>query len=852
MAAQAPQVQPITVEQQVVDIVRELLLQQGKERAAASLKPSSQFERDLGLASLDLVELMVRCETKLEIELPDGIAEQADTPSGWAKAIEQGTQEQTAKSAYRIVAPAGDLPPEPKHAITLADVLSWHAEIDPGRIHVHFLEEGNGRGLTCTQLFDSAEAVARGLVAAGLERGSPVALLVPNSEDFLDSFFGVMLAGGVPMPIYPPTDLARLYDYVEGQGRLLEAAGARFLVVSEIGRTLGRLLRVRAPKLTGVATANSLRASGRRTHRRLPGPVDTALLQLTSGSTGEPKAIPLTHANLLANLRTIGRRVDVNGRDSVVSWFPLASDAGLVGCWLFSLYHGVPLTLLSPKEFIERPESWLWGIHDSRGTLSAAPNYAYELCARRVPMSAVEGMDLTSWRLAVNAGEPVQRETVERFIRRFSSAGFQRAAMSPAYGLAEATVALSIPEPGLGPRLTKEGFYKLGRPLDGMEVRSVDGRIQFRGPCQSSASRGKDGWTDSGDMGYVEDDEVVFTSRSKDVIVRQGRTLSPQIIEEAASLATGVRPATATAIGIPDKSTGTERLVVVAESLADNERDRARVADEIKHRIEAAVGEAPDEAIIIAKGTIPRTLNGKLRRQVAAAQYRTGTLGEGPRPPELEMLVLWRRNFAGMARIAAARASRALYQRTRFNNARAVARFGGAMISLFRKPEWTNAFARLALKYAGREPRFEGALPAAGCLLVANRCGHPDPVAIAAALRRRVTFAGNESLIGVLEASRLLMQHSIARTHDAMQAALKRGDVLVLFPDSPIGTSAERSRFHLAALRAAQSVNAPIVPAALDEFRLRTTARAGEPIDSRGDAIELRSRIRAAIAKLYV
>lgn len=852
MATQAPQVEPVTIEQQIVEIVRELLLQQGKERAAASLKPNSQFERDLGLASLDLVELMVRCEAKLEIELPDGIAEQADTPAGWARAIEHGAQEQAAKSAYRIVAPSGGLPPEPVNARTLADVLSWHAEIDPGRIHVHFLEEGNGRGLTCTQLLDSAEAVARGLLAAGLERGSTVALLAPNSEDFLDSFLGVMLAGGVPMPLYPPTDLARLYDYIESQGRLLTATGARFLIVSNEGKTLGRILRVRAPKLAASATASSLRASGRRTHRRLPGPVDTALLQLTSGSTGEPKAIPLTHANVLANLRAIGRRLNVNERDAVVSWFPLASDAGLVGCWLFSLYHGVPLTLLSPKEFIERPETWLWGIHDSRGTLSAAPNFAYELCARRVPLAAVDGIDLSCWRYAANAGEPVLPETVERFIRRFSAVGFRREAMAPAFGLAEATVALSLPEPGLGPRLSQSGFYKLGRPLDGMEVRSSDGRIQFRGPCQSAATRGEDGWTDSGDLGHVEDGEIVFTSRSKDVLIRRGRTLSPHVIEEAAAQAVGVRPVGALAAGIPDASTGTERLLVAVESLAETPYDRNRVAENVRRAVEAAIGEPPDEVLVIAKGTLPRTLNAKLRRREAAARYLAGTLGEGPRTPEIETLALWRRNFAGMAGIALNRAARAAVQRTRFGVARTVARFGGAVIGLTGKRSWTSAFARLALKYAGRDPRFEGSLPAGPCLIVANRCGHPDPVALAAALARPVTFAGPESLHGVLPASRILMRHSVAKTPEAMREALQRGEVLVLFPDSPIGASAERSRFHLHAFRAAHAAGAPIVPVAMDEFRLRTTARAGQPIAPDADVIALRDRIRGAIAELYV
>jgi len=851
MSAPAQHAEQLTIEQQVMEIVRELLLQQGKERAAANLKTTSSFERDLGLASLDLVELMVRCEQKLELELPDEIAEQADTPAGWAKAIQQGTQEKSAESVYRIVPPSGNIAPEPVDAQTLVDALRWHAERTPGRTQVHLMESGSGRGVTCGQILDAAETVARGLLAQGVERGAPVAILLPNGEDFLHAFFGVILAGATPMPLFPPADASRLCEYVERQSNLLRKAGARFLISFEQVRSLARMLRVRVPVVAGVAQVRTLRELGQRTHRRLPIPYDTALLQFTSGSTGEPKAVPLSHANLLANIRAIGERVGVNGHDAVVSWLPLSSDLGLVGCWLFSLYYGIPLTLLSPKEFFERPETWFWAIHDSRGTLSAAPNFAFEMCARRMPLSAVEGVDLNCWRMAVNAGEAVQRETVERFARRFAALGFREEAMAPGYGLAEAGVALALTEPGEGARCDTEGFYSVGKPLNCAEVRIHEGHVQFRAVSQSPTGRGEDGWTDSGDLGYLADGRLTVTGRSKDVIVRKGRTLSPHSIEAAALQAAGVRAGSAAAIGVRDSSSGSECLVVIVESNAETSSDQRRVGEGVRRSVEAALGEPPDDVFVIAPGTLPKTANGKLRRGEAIAHYQQRCLGREGRSATVEMAALWQQNFGALAVSGLKRAMRNLTQRIRFNAARGVARIGGGVIRGLNKPQWTAGFSRLALSLAGRRAVMEGSLPSTGCLVVANRCGHPDPVALAACLPRRVTLAGGEALNGVLGASESLLRSSVANTHEEMVTALRRGDVVVLFPDAPVGVAAERCRFRLPALRAAQEAGAPVVPLAMDEFRLRTTARAGAAMEPGQSVVELRNRIREAIAGLY-
>ncbi len=178
---------------------------------------------------------------------------------------------------------------------------------------------------------------------------------------------------------------------------------------------------------------------------------DTAFLQYTSGSTGIPKGVILSHANLLANIRAMGRAINAGPDDVFVSWLPLYHDMGLIGAWLGSLYHGCQFVVMSPLAFLMHPERWLWTIHRHRGTLSASPNFGYELCLNRIDPAQLAGLDLRSWRLAFNGAEPVSPETVLRFSHRFASYGFRPEAMAPVYGLAESTVGLAFPPVGRGP-----------------------------------------------------------------------------------------------------------------------------------------------------------------------------------------------------------------------------------------------------------------------------------------------------------------------------------------------------------------------------------------------------------------
>ena len=268
---------------------------------------------------------------------------------------------------------------------------------------------------------------------------------MPTSHEFFLTFAGSLLAGAIPVPIYPPFRPDRIAEYAERQSAILENAGARLLVTFREAANVAKLLKPLVPSLEGVATAEALVESraaaplGQQLNARGD---DLALLQYTSGSTGDPKGVMLTHSNLLANVRAIGEALGLRSNDVGVSWLPLYHDMGLIGAWLMPLYFGLPLVVLSPLAFLSRPARWLHAFHRYRGTIGAAPNFAYELAAAKVSDEDMQNLDLSSWRAALNGAEPVLPATLDRFASRFARCGFRREVFLPVYGLAEASLAV--------------------------------------------------------------------------------------------------------------------------------------------------------------------------------------------------------------------------------------------------------------------------------------------------------------------------------------------------------------------------------------------------------------------------
>ncbi|MEF8769760.1 AMP-binding protein [Candidatus Accumulibacter contiguus] len=534
----------------------------------------SHLERDLGLDSLARVELLLRVGSEFGKSLPEGALAEAETPQDLLRFIARAGVGSVVAAA---VEPATASTPTgvPELARTLVEVLEWHAERHPQRPHVLLYGDVGGEpgefraeSLSYGEMLEQARRVATGLVSRGLLPRQAVALMLPTGRDYLTSFFGVMLAGGIPVPIYPPARLAQIEDHLRRHARILANAEAVFIITVPQAKGVAALLRAEAPTLTEVLTPAEL------DHQPIPllyraAAEDIAFLQYTSGSTGDPKGVMLSHANLLANLRAMGEAIGASSDDVFVSWLPLYHDMGLIGAWFGSLYFGMRLVLMSPLAFLSRPVRWLHAISRHRGTLSPAPNFAYDLCARKLADADLQGLDLSSWRLALNGAEPVSPATLTAFAERFAPYGLRGEAITPVYGLAECSVGLAFPPLGRGPRIDvieREALVKqkcavpvangegdplrvpaCGRVLPRHEIRVVDeqgcelpdrrvGCLQFRGP---SATAGyyrnplatqalfRDGWLDSGDFAYTVEGEIYLTGRVKDLIIRGGRNLYP-------------------------------------------------------------------------------------------------------------------------------------------------------------------------------------------------------------------------------------------------------------------------------------------------------------------------------------
>jgi acyl-CoA synthetase (AMP-forming)/AMP-acid ligase II len=357
-------------------------------------------------------------------------------------------------------------------AETFQEVLRHRGHADASRTHLIFYEEdGESQTLKFGELYDGARRVAADLVQRGIGRGDAVALMLPKSSDFFLAFAGTLLAGATPVPIYPPFRANRIAEYAERQSAILRNAGARLLVTFREAASAAKLLKPLVPSLEGVVTAEALIKSvasaplGPQLHSRAG---DLALLQYTSGSTGNPKGVMLTHANLLANVRSIGETLGLRNDDVGISWLPLYHDMGLIGAWLMPLYFGLPLVVLSPLAFLSRPARWLRAFHLYGGTISAAPNFAYELAAAKISEDEIAGLNLSAWRAALNGAEPVLPATLDRFAARFASYGLRREALLPVYGLAEGSLAVTIPPVGRGPvidRLDRGAFAQEGRAV---------------------------------------------------------------------------------------------------------------------------------------------------------------------------------------------------------------------------------------------------------------------------------------------------------------------------------------------------------------------------------------------------
>ena len=332
-----------TVDAEALRIIEAFVAELGGRCAVGA---DDLLDRDPGIGSLERVELLLRLEHAFGMRFADAVLAEARTPRDLIDAVIAGGP----AVPERPTAPHAPLPAgvaAPAASRTLIDVLRWHAETTGERSHI-ILHDGDDRQtITYGQLWERARRLAVSLRERGLAPGERVALMLRTEPAFFDAFFGVLIAGGIPVPIPPPFRFDRLEEYAS--------------------RQVGTLLRARVASLHEVVVAErplNPAAGGEVSNRADPD--DTALIQYTSGSTGDPKGVVLSHANLLANIRAIGHAIGIGPADVAVSWLPLYHDMGLIGCWLGALYFGVPIAIMSPLAFLSRPVRWLRAIHEHR------------------------------------------------------------------------------------------------------------------------------------------------------------------------------------------------------------------------------------------------------------------------------------------------------------------------------------------------------------------------------------------------------------------------------------------------------------------------------------------------------
>ncbi len=519
-----------------------------------------------------------------------------------------------------------------------------------------------------SELYERARRMAAQLVKLGIDPGDRVALVLPTGLDFMDAFFGTLLAGAVPVPLYPPVRLGRMDEYARATGGMLAATRPRLALADlRIRLLLGKALELAPPPL-GCRTVSELMSHSEQLETDVSSE-SLALVQFSSGSTVDPKPVALTHSNLLSQLAAL-RSVLVERpgtHEKGVSWLPLYHDMGLIGCLGAALYAPADLVLLPPEAFLSRPAIWLRALSRHRGTISPAPSFAYGLCLKRVRDDDLVGVDLSDWTYALNGAEPVSIDTMERFADRFARFGLRREALMPVYGLSEAALAISFTSahgekavrhvdsltlatkgevvPGLRP------LASVGRPVPGceIEVRGEDGspqserrvgRIVVRGPFimkeyfgnpEASARAVQEGWLDTGDLGFVDAGELYVCGRKKDIVIIRGANHAPQEFEDCLESLAGVRTGCAVALGFVASDTQDESLLILAEHAEDPPDD---LAQQISAAVVSRSGVRPHTVVVLAPGTLPRTSSGKLRRAEALRSYLAGTL-HAPKPVNL-------------------------------------------------------------------------------------------------------------------------------------------------------------------------------------------------------------------------
>lgn len=549
---------------------------------------------------------------------------------------------------------------------TFSEILRQRSSEQPDRAAFTYLVDGESEEvrLTFAELDRRARAIAVSLVERGLS-GERALLLFPPGLEFVTAFFGCLHAGVVAVPAYPPMQARQV-------GRLsaiVADCSPRAVLTTSMLRDIAQPMLGLDPSVDWIPVDTVPSDAAERWCAPVVDPDDVAFLQYTSGSTGQPKGVRVTHTNLVHNGSLIQNSARTDADATFVGWLPLYHDMGLIGNVLHPLYVGSSCVLMSPLAFLERPMRWLRAVSRFQARVSGGPNFAYDLCARRVTPAEVAALDLFHWRVAFNGAEPVRVETMDRFAEVFGPAGFRKEVYFPCYGLAEATLLVTgggVARVEVRSTLLQRGAITDGTPDDRRTLVScgttrADQQVVIVAPdtrvrCAShevgeiwtrsdSVARGYWNRPDesertfgavlagepgqtylrTGDLGFVRDSELYVTGRLKDLIIVRGRNYYPQDLEETAEGAhPDVRPGCSAAFSVDGD--GEEQVVLVVEvrSPAAHEAVVAAVRQAVAEQHELHV----QTVVSLAPRTIPKTSSGKIQRRECRTAFLAGELAE--------------------------------------------------------------------------------------------------------------------------------------------------------------------------------------------------------------------------------
>jgi len=544
---------------------------------------------------------------------------------------------------------------------TLTGVVRERGASIGGELAIRFKEGEAFVGWTWAELWEHARRAAMGLLAAGVRPGDHLMLLLPEPRAAVAAHFGVWAMGGVPTHVglpYRLHDVGAFVAQLRLTGRHLDA---RTLVISRSLAALGGL----APG-GDAGDTRTLVVEDWLEHPEPGEPPEApgagpALIQLTSGSTGEPRGVVIPVDRLRLHLESIGRALPATPRSVGVTWLPLHHDMGLVGGLLYPLLNRFVVNVLSPLEFQARPFAWLETMSRFRATHTAAPPSAFAVCIGLARRAAEAHLDLSSLTCAMVGAEVVSPRLLRRFAEAFAPTGFRPEAFFPVYGLAEATVAVTFPEPMSATRvdridrraLEREGVAVpaldgapdpsvvevtgVGAPIRGTSIRLVDARDAevpertvgeilvrseslmegYHADAEATHRAVVDGWLRTGDLGYVAGGALFITGRKKEVIIKGGHNLSPVMLEDIASAVPGVRAGCVAAVGVRSADRETELVYVVAETRLDA-KDHPALRERVREALKAH-SIAVDHVRLVPPGTLPKTTSGKIRRAIVAA-----------------------------------------------------------------------------------------------------------------------------------------------------------------------------------------------------------------------------------------